>query len=231
MTSLKLAGLLFLSILAVPGLSQQLAHITIDNRGRSDVISFLVDENVFMDISKDGRILDWGVPDETPGPKSYPPKLARYMGREEYYPATADPAYAGKIKYIGRAMITYYTNGDDPSLQGKVKAIGTTLFDYFMSYEDAAYRGFIKNAGTASFTYYASFEDESYGGKIKSVNGVGLAYYGNFDDKAFRGKIKSIDRTAFSYYSSYDRPELRGLPKTPYQMTFAASIQFLIKNY
>ncbi len=231
MRSLKFYTFLLSLLLSVRSFSQQLAHITIDNRGNADVISFLVDDNIFVDLSKDGKILDWGVPDETPGPKTFPPKLAKYMGREEYYASTDDPAYAGKIKYIGRTFITYYTAADDPSLQGKVKAIGTSLFDYYMSYEDAAYKGFIKNAGVSSFTYYSSYEDESFKGKIKSVGSVNITYYGNFDDRALKGKVKSIDRTAFSYYTSYDRPELRGMPKTGNQMAFASSIQFLIKNY
>jgi hypothetical protein len=227
----KLFSLLIFMWVLTPAFSQRLAHIIIDNRGNSDVISFLVDENIFFNLTKDGKILDWGVEDNTPGPKTFPPKLAKYMGREEYYPATEDEAYRGKIKYLGRTLITYYTSSDNEALKGKVKMIGSSFFDYYTSYDDAAFKGNIKTAGPTSFTYYASFEDESYKGKIKTVGATSLTYYGQIDDKAYRGKIKNIDRNVFTYYSSYDRKEFSGMLKSGAQMAFAGGVQFLIKSY
>ncbi len=228
---IKLYALVIFTFLFSQVFSQRIAHIIIDNRGNSDVISFLVDEDIFVNLTKDGKIIDWGVQDNTPGPKTFPPKLAKYMGKEEYYPATEDEAYRGKIKYIGRALVSYYTTNDNEALKGKVKTIGSIFFDYYTAYDDAAFKGNIKTAGPSSFTYYASFEDESYKGKIKTVDATSLTYYGMVDDKAYRGKIKNIDRNLFTYYSSYDRKEYSGMLKSGAQMAFANSVQFLIKNY
>jgi hypothetical protein len=230
-TMLKLYALVISTFLLTAAFSQKLAHIVIDNRGSNDVISFAVDQNIFLNLTKDGKIIDWGIEDDRPGPKLFPPKLAKYMGREEYYSATEDEAYSGKLKYLGSTLIIYYTANDNEALKGKVKASGSILFTYYTAYDDAAFKGNIKTAGPSTFTYYASFDDESYRGKIKTVGSTGLSYYGMIDDKAFRGKIKNIDRTAFTYYSSYDRKEFSGMPKAGNQMAFAGGVQFLIKNY
>ncbi|MGH2565824.1 MAG: hypothetical protein ACRDE5_15005 [Ginsengibacter sp.] len=227
----KISTLIIFTCFLIPAFSQKLAHIIIDNRGTSDVISFAIDESIFFNLTKDGKIIDWGVEDDRPGPKFFPPKLAKYMGREEYYSATDDEAYRGKIKYLGSALITYYTANDNEALKGKIKMIGSNFFTYYTAYDDAAFKGNIKTAGPVSFTYYASYDDESYRGKIKTVGATSLAYYGMIDDKAFRGKIKNIDRNAFTYYSSYDRKEYSGMPKTPNQMAVSGGVQFLVKNY
>jgi len=227
----KIIALIISVFFIASAFSQNLAHIIIDNRGNADVITFSVDNNVFVNLTKDGNLIDWGIQDNTPGFKTFPPKLGKYMGREEYYSATENAAYADKVKYIGSTLVTYYTSDDNEALKGKVKTLGFRYFDYYTSYDDAAFKGNIKTAGSVAFTYYASFEDENYKGKIKTAGSTMLTYYGSVNDKAFKGKIKSIDRNSFTYYSSYERKEYSGMPKSGVQMAFAGGVQFLIKNY
>jgi hypothetical protein len=226
----KLCFILILTCILTPSFAQNLAQVTIDNRGKQDIITFLVDESVVVNVTKDGKILDWGLEYTTLQTGTYP-RLEKYMGREEYYPSTDNEAYRGKIKYIGRTLVTYYTSDDKEALKGKVKTIGMNLIDYYTEYDDAAFKGYMRNAGLVSITYYSSFDDEFYKGKIKSVGSTMLLYYGSFDDKAYRGKIKSIDRNLFTYYSSYDRPEYRGTMKSGSQMLSSGSVKYIIKNY
>lgn len=226
----KLYFILILTFLLTPAFAQNIAQITIDNRGKEDIITFLVDESVVVNITKDGKIIDWGTEYTTPQTGVYP-RMEKYMGREEYYPSTDNEAYRGKVKYIGRTLFTYYTSDDNEALKGKVKIIGTNLLDYYTDYDDAAFKGYLKNTGSFSITYYSSFNDEFYKGKIKSVGNTMLSYYGVIDDKAYRGKIKSIDRNLFTYYSSFDRPEFRGIMKTGTPIVSSGSIKYIIKNY
>jgi hypothetical protein len=227
----KLYFSIILLFLLTPAFTQRLAQITIDNRGNSDIISFLVDETVIVNISKEGKIVDWGIENNTERTNIYPGRLDKYMGKEEYYPSTDNEAYRGKVKYIGRTSFAYYTSDEGEALKGKVKTIGTNLFDYYTSYDDPAFKGYLKNAGTVSFSYYRSFDNEAYKGKIKTVGTTTLSYYGSFDDKAYKGKIKSIDRSLFTYYSSYDRNEYRGILKTGSQIIYNGNIKYFIKNY
>ncbi|MGH2648255.1 MAG: hypothetical protein ACRDE8_11835, partial [Ginsengibacter sp.] len=186
----KLYFLLILTFLSGSSFAQNIAQVTIDNRGKDDVITFLVDESVVVNITKDGKIISWGTEYTTPLTGVYP-RLEKYMGREEYYPATDNEAYRGKIKYIGRTLLTYYTSDDNESLKGKVKTIGTALLSYYTDYDDVAFKGFLKSSGSVPLTYYSSFQDEFFKGKIKSIGGTTLSYYGSFDDKAYRGKVKN----------------------------------------
>lgn len=226
----KLYFTLILALLFTPAFAQNVAQITIDNRGKEDIITFLVDESVVVNLTKDGRIIDWGTEYTSMSTGIYP-KVEKYMGREEYYPSTDNEAYRGKVKYIGRTLVTYYTSDDNASLKGKVKTIGTSLLDYYTDYEDAAFKGNLRNAGAVSLTYYASFNDEFYKGKIKSVGNTNLSYYGAIDDKAYKGKVKNIDRNVFTYYSSYDRPEFNGAMKTGSPIISSGGIKYVIKNY
>jgi hypothetical protein len=221
---------LILTFLLTPVFAQNLAQITIDNRAKQDILTFLVDESVVVNITKDGKIIDWGTEYTTLQTGIYP-RLEKYMGREEYYPSTDNEAYRGKVKYIGRTLLTYYTSDDNEALKGKVKMIGTSLLDYYTEYDDAAFKGYVRNAGPVFLTYYGSFYDEFYKGKIKSVGNTLLSYYGAIDDKAYQGKIKSIDRNLFTYYSSFDRREFSGSMKTGSPITSSGSIKYIIKNY
>ncbi len=221
---------LILTFFFTPASAQNLAQITIGSRGNQDIITFLVDEAVVVNITKDGKITDWGI-ERTYQRTGIYPILEKYMGKEEYYPSTDNEAYRGKVKYIGRTLFTYYTSNDNEALKGKVKTIGTNILDYYRDYDDAAFKGNLKNAGPVTFTYYSSFDDESYKGKIKSVGSIALAYYGSIDDKAYRGKIKNVDRNLFTYYSSYDRKEYSGMMKTGSSIISSGGLKFIIKNY
>ena len=227
---IKLNFIIICTLLLTPAFAQRLAQITIDNRGNSDIISFLVDEIVMVNVSKDGKIIEWGTENNNVRTNIYPGRLVKYMGKEEYYPSTADEAYRGKVKYIGRTSFTYYTAGENEALKGKVKTIGTNVLDYYMPYDDPAFKGNLKNAGVVSFTYYRSFDNESYKGKIKTVGSTALNYYGSFDDKAYKGKVKNIDRSLFTYYSSYDRKEYSGVLKTGSPIVYVGDIKYFIKN-
>ena len=218
------------TLLIIPATAQNVAQVTIDNMGQQDIITFLVDESVVINMTKDGKIIDWGTEYTSPTTGTYP-RMEKYMGREEYYPATDDEAYRGKIKYIGRTLVTYYTSADNETFKGKVKSIGPNLLDYFTQYDDAAFKGFIRTAGPVSFTYFSSYTDEFYKGKIKSVGSTALSYYGSIDDKAYSGKVKNIDRNAFTYYSSYDRPEFNGAMKTGTPSVTSGGVKYFIKNY
>lgn len=212
-----------------PCFAQKLAQITIDNRGTSNIISFLVDETVMVNMKPDGNIIDWGIEYSTPRMGIYP-KLLKYMGREEYYSSTDNEAYKGKVKYIGRTLITYYSAAENDAFKGKVKTIGSYFLDYYPSYENASFKENVKNAGAVLFTYYSSFDDATYRGKIKTVGSVPITYYGLMDDKAFRGKVKNIDRSLFTYYSSYDRPGYNGIIKGGFPIIYSGGVKYFIKN-
>ena len=219
-------------LLATSGFAQKLAQIILNNSSNSNIISFLVDETVFVNITPDGKIINWGIENNMRRQYNYgyPAKLDKYMGKEEYYPETANDGSRGKVKYIGRTAFTYYSSAENEKWTGKLKSIGPILFDYYAFYEDAASRGNIKNAGTVIFTYFSSLDDAAYKGKLKSVGSTSLTYYSSFDDKAFRGKIKSIDRQPFVYYSSYDRREYSGTLKTGYRVLHFGGIKYFIIN-
>jgi hypothetical protein len=218
-----------LTSLLVTAYSQRITQITIGS-SNSTIISFLVDESVMVNITKDGKIIDWGIEYNTLQTSFYPGKLQKYMGREEYYPSTVDSAYRGKIKYIGRTLITYYTSDENEMFKGKVKTFGSNLIDYYTSYDNAAYKGNVKNAGPVLFTWYGSFDDETYRGKIKTVGSTGITYYGVMDDKAYRGKVKNIDRSVVTYYSSFDRPGYGGAIKSGSPVLYSRGIKYFIQN-
>ena len=226
----KLYFIIVFTFLLTPASAQRLAQITIDNSGHSDIISFLVDETVIVNMTRDGKIIDWGIEYNTLRTSMYPGKLQKYMGREEYYPSTDNEAYRGKIKYIGRTPFTYYSSDENEAFKGKVKTIGSNFLDYYASYDNAAFKGNLKNAGPVSFTWYSSFDDETYKAKIKTVGTTTLTYYGLMDDKAYRGKVKNIGRSLFTYYSSYDRPGYSGIIKTGSPILYNGGIKYFIKN-
>jgi hypothetical protein len=228
----KLFFITGLMLLLTPAFAQKLAQIIVTNSNNSNIISFLVDETVMVNITPDGKIIEWGVENSLRSKYyyPYPAKLDKYMGKEEYYPTTANDGSREKIKYIGSTVITYYSSDDNEKWTGKLKTIGPIFFDYYASYEDTLMRGKIKNAGAVPFTWYGSFDDAAYKGKLKSVGSTSLTYYSSFDDKAFRGKIKSIDRQSFVYYSSYDRKDYSGSLKTGYRILLFGGIKYFVIN-
>ncbi|MEP7143484.1 MAG: hypothetical protein ABI707_11470 [Ferruginibacter sp.] len=207
---------------------QRLTQITLTN-GNSDIITFITEDAVIINITTDGKIIDWGVAYNGSRFNNYPGRLEKYMGRTVYYTENDNEAWRGKVKYIGRTAFTYYSSYENELFKGKVKGIGTTLVDYYNSYDDAVFKGRIKNAGLISFSYYSSFENEAYKGKFKNVGTSVLTYYSSYDDKAYKGKIKSIDSHIFSYYSSFDRPEYRGAMKGFQMEYFINGIKYLLK--
>lgn len=228
----KLLFITALLLLATSSFAQKLAQIIVNNYGNSNVITFLVDETVFVNLTPDGKIIDWGVdnPLRSKYYYPYPAKLDKYMGKEEYYDSAANDGSRGKIKYIGRTAFTYYSSAENEKWTGKLKSIGALFFDYYNFYEDQAVRGNLKNAGPVQFTYYGSWDDAAYKGKLKSVGSTAFTYYSTVDDKAFRGKIKSIDRQSFVYYSSYDRKEFSGSLKTGYRILLFGGIKYFVIN-
>ena len=150
---IKLYLVMVSTFLLTHGFAQKLAQIAIDNRSNSAMISFLVDETVLVNMSKDGNIIDWGIEYNTVRNGMYPGRLLKYMGREEYYSSSDNEAYRGKVKYIGRTLITYYSSYENEEFRGRVKTIGPNFLDYYASYENNAFKGNLKNAGAISFTY------------------------------------------------------------------------------
>ena len=208
---------------------QRLAQVTLTNGGNSDIISFITEDAVIVNISKDGKIIDWGIDGSTGRYYNSPGRLEKYMGRVDYYTDNDNEAYRGKVKYIGRTSFTYYNKNENEFLVGKVKSIGTVLFDYYNAYDDEALKGKIKNAGIA-LGYYSSFENEAFKGKFKNIGNSVLTYYTSFDDKAYKGKIKSIDTQKFTYYSSFDRREYQGTMKGTYQSQYIINgVKYLLR--
>ena len=79
----KLYSVIVFTFFLTASFAQRLSQITIDNHGNSNIITFLIDESVSLNITKDGKIIDWGI-EYNPYPTSvYPGILQKYMGREE----------------------------------------------------------------------------------------------------------------------------------------------------
>ncbi len=211
------------------GFGQSIAKITLTGNGQVDVFAFGLDENVQVYLSKDGNISKWGFDKYIGYQENYYGNLDPYVGRVEYYTQNDDEALRGKVKYIGKTLLTYYASYENDALKGKVKAIGSINLDYYLSYEDAAYRGNIKALGRQAVTWYASYENADLCGKLKTVGPTSLSYYGSFEDKAFRGKIKSIDRFTITYYSSFE--QYSGAVKTGASILNANGIKYYLRSY
>jgi hypothetical protein len=213
------------------GFSQTISQITITGNGQVDIISFGLDENVQVYITKDGSISKWGF-DRFIGygyQENYRGELDPYAGRVEYYTQNDDESVRGKVKYIGRTLLTYFTSYERESLKGKLKSIGSFNLDYYLTVEDKAMAGNLKAIGQKSITWYASYENEALRGKLKAVGSTMLTYYGAFEDKAYRGKVKSIDRYNIIYYSSVE--QFSGSIKNGQHILNANGIKFYLKNY
>jgi hypothetical protein len=217
------------SFIFMIGYSQSISKITITNNGTIDVISIGLDENVQVYLTKDGNISNWGFDKFIGYQENYDGVLEPYMGRVEYYTQDDDEALRGKIKYIGRTLITYYPSYEREELKGKIKSIGSFIVNYYFSYDDRAFAGNIKTIGQQIITWYASYENEAVKGKLKAVGPTSITYYGSFEDKAYSGKIKSIGRFTITYYSSFE--QYSGSVKTGTQLLNANGIKYFIRNY
>ena len=226
----KLLTLAAITLFAAPSFSQSVSKITIGTGG-IEAIAFEVEPNVMVNIKEDGTVVNWGedIYREN-GVENWAGKLKDYMGRIEYYSAADNEAFRGKVKYIGRTLLTYYASYENESLRGKLKSLGSNNIDYYLGYEDEASRGKIKSIGSSQVTWYSSYNNEAYRGKLKSIGSTELTYYASTDDKAYKGKLKSIGGSQFTYYSSFDRQEYRGAMKTGTQVQVINSIKYFIKN-
>ena len=209
---------------------QNLAKVTITDMGNIEKLSFGLRENVLLNISKDGNIMDWGI-DRYAGrlQESKPGVLDPYQGRVEYYTESDNEAFRGKVKSIGGVFITYYPSSAEDGFAGKVKTVGPNKFDYYKTVDNEAFRGNIKSAGQTTFTWYSSYDNAAYSGKPKSIGSSNITYYSNFDDQAFRGKLKSLGSQTFTYYSSTDLKDFRGRPKNGMQFQFINGIKYQFK--
>lgn len=216
------------SLFFASSFGQKISKITISKDGSFELLSLVLDENVTVTMDNEGAIKAWGIEiysDRIPTMS----KLDAYPGRVEYYPATDNEAFRGKVKYIGRTLITYYGSYDMDAFRGKVKSIGNSSLEYYSSYDNDLLKGRLKKIGSAIFNWYTSFDNESFRGKLKSVGSTALNYYASFDDKAIRGKIKSIDRAQFTYYLSTERKDYEGMIKTGIQLQTINGILFHVR--
>jgi hypothetical protein len=208
---------------------QSLSQVTITGNGNIDVFVISLEENVQIYLTKDGTISKWGFDRFIGVQENYGGQLDPYVGRIEYYTKNDDAALQGKVKYIGKTLLTYYSSFENEMLKGKIKAIGTTNFDYFLNYEDAAYKGNIKQIGQQSITWHSSFDNEGYRGKLKSIGSTSLAYFGSFEDKAYKGKVKSIGSNSFTYYSSFEK--YSGGLKSGNPFGVVNSVKYFVRGY
>lgn len=206
---------------------QRITQLSLSGNGTNPVISFLVDETLIINLSKDGRIMEFGQEYNKQSMNYYPGRLQPYLGRTDNYPGDANESYRGKLRDAGSVVITYYTAEENEFLKGKVKAIGSLPLEYYAAYDNDAFKGNIKTAGAVSFEWYSSFDNEGYKGKLKMIGGIPVTYYSSFDDIAYRGKLKSIGNYNYTYYSSFDRKEYYGSMKTGSQVQVINGISFI----
>jgi hypothetical protein len=219
--------LILLAIISISTFAQKIAKINITSAGNTESFTIGLDENVILNVSPDGNLINYGVDYFSEKISNYS-RLENYNGRIEMYRATDDKSYQGKLKYIGRTGVTYYASFEDESLRGKIKSIGSLVFTYYQPFEDALLKGKIKSIGANQISFYNSFDNDALKGKLKMVGSTALNYYTSFDNEAFRGKIKSIGSVNFTYYPSYDR-QFAGAMKTGNQTQNVGGITFLIR--
>jgi len=209
--------------------SQRISKITITGNGMVSDIVVGLDENVQVYLSKDGQITKWGFDRFIGYQENYNDYLEPYVGRVEYYSENDDAALRGKVKYIGRTLVSYYHSYEMESLRGKLKSIGSLNMGYYLAFDDKAMAGSLKNIGQQNIEWYASYENEGLRGKLKGMGGTAITYYGSFEDKAFRGKIKSIGSNYFTYYSSSE--QYSGSMKSGASFVTANGVKFYVRNY
>ncbi len=212
--------------------SQRLSKVIISGNGSTSVFSFLLNENVVLNISQDGSIAEWGVDRYAGRPVDYiQRKLEGFGGRVDYYNEKDDSAFRGKIKFIGTTQIKYFASYDRVELIGKIKSVGPINFDYYTMLDDAMLTNKVKSIGSANINYYSSFENAAIKGKIKSYGSVSMTYYNSLDDKAFAGKIKTLGSSSFTYYGSQERTYSPGSVKLGNQIQVVNGVHFFVNNY
>jgi hypothetical protein len=221
---------IFISVFAIFSssiFSQRLAKITIANTGITESLSIGLDENVLINLTPDGNIINFGIDYFSERITNYS-RMETYNGRTELYSTYDDKAFQGKLKYIGRTLISYYASYDAEILRGKIKSIGNLTINYYMPFEDETLRGKIKSIGSNTIAFFTSFDNIALRGKIRSVGPTALNYYSSFDDAAFKGRIKNIGSISFTYYSSFDKI-YAGAMKTGNQQQNVNGIVYLIR--
>lgn len=208
---------------------QRISKITITGTGSVSDIVIGLDENVQVYISKEGQISKWGFDRFIGYQENYNDYLEPYVGRVEYYSQNEDEALRGKVRYIGKYMLTYYPSYEQESLRGKLKSIGSMTMAYYLAYEDKAMAGNLKTIGSQNIEWYASYENEGLRGKLKGLGGTAITYYGSFEDKAFRGKLKSIGSNYFTYYSSAE--QFSGSMKSGSTTVTANGVKFYVRGW
>jgi len=208
--------------------SQNISMISITGKGEVDIISFGLDENVQVYISKTGNISKWGFDRYIGYQENYTGTLDPYAGRVEYYSQNDDEALRGRVKYIGKTLLTYFASYENESLKGKLKSIGSYKLDYYLPFEDKAFAGNLRSIGQYAITWYASYENEALRGKLKMAGATSIVYYGSFEDKAYRGKVKSIGSNTLTYYSSFE--QYSGAIKTGSPILNVNGIKYFVKN-
>lgn len=208
---------------------QSLSHVYLSGGSQLVYFGFLTDQQIFIKVSPQGKLLDFGM--EVTQGRFYnePGRLEPYMGRVEKYGAQHDSVFSGLIKSIGTCGITYYGSFDRQELAGKIKSIGSLQLDYFESIDNEAYAGKLRSAGSISFSYYSSFDNEAFRGNLKSVRNNQLTYYSSFDDKLIRGKIKSIGTFRYEWYTSFDRRGFGGSLKSGLMSQLIDGINYIIR--
>jgi hypothetical protein len=209
--------------------AQNVSKLNFSRAGNLEYIVIGLDEFNVIYLQKDGSISKWGYDRYAArGGENYAADLDPYAGRVENYAATDDAAFRGKIKYIGKYLVTYYASYDNTGLPGKIKSIGTLAINYYEAFENEAFKGNIKTLGGNTLTWYSSFENEAYRGKLKSLGITNIVYYGSFEDKEVRGKIKTLGNSSFTWYSSFDLQDYRGAMKTGQQMQTIGGIKYFV---
>ena len=217
-------------ILTLTANAQQLSQVNFSNATTLSYFTFIIDGNLHIRISDDGRVLEWGTEQQSiRNSNYYSPQLQPYPGRLAYYGKEADPVSVGKIKTIGSAEISYYGKGELPFRIGKIRSINSQRFDYFSPTDNKALSGKIKAMGILSLDFYPSYENEGFAGKLKSVGGTAITYYSSFDDKLIKGKIKSIGSNNYTWYTSFDRPGFGGSLKSGLLRLNVNAVQYVVQ--
>ena len=218
-------------LLAVCTYSQKLSQVNFSGATTLSYFSFLTDQDVYIRISPEGKIMEYGMEFKSERNSNYyAPKLQPFMGRIEYYgPETTDSTYKGKVKSIGTCGLTYYGSYEKDDKPGKLKSIGSVGLDYYTQFENAAFKGKIRFAGTMVLEYYPSLENEAFRGKLKSVGNTVIKYHSTFDDKLIRGKIKSIGSVAYNWGTSLDPIGQKGALKSGSYRAIINGVTYIIQ--
>jgi hypothetical protein len=222
---------LFSLVIAFSVDAQRANKLTLANNGASITLRYLLDQNVVIDVNQDGTLGEWGVDRYANRPVEFVQrKLDRFDGRVEYYNESENEAFRGKIKFIGRTLITYYASTDQDFQVGKIKSIGTAKFNYYTNADDAMQAGKLKIAGSLNFSYYNSYENQALRGKVKNAGNVPVNYYSSFDDNVIAGKIKSLNGGAYTYYINQEQNFAKGSLKTGRMIQVINGVTYFIKN-